>query len=650
MVSLSACLKRKNTECSALGVYGLAFAAAICATLAISSKVVPEGASSSEKLMTIFPVHSGQFLLAILLALLFGMVFRRVRLNVAALVVSGLFSACVVIGRSFNEAGNLSCLKDGLVNILASAVCWFGFACLAYAVICVCYWCLRRLSDNGSRPTAENEASMVAMRPFLFPLLVILVCWMPYVVALFPGMTCYDLVAQLQQFFGASNPTNHHPWFMTIVFGGLYQLGFTIGGCSNAGLFAIALMQVLASAATGANIQLWLSRLCCPKLIRCSTLAFFALWPIFPIYGMWCVKDVLSALLMTNFLMQVVLRVFASRSGVLSTRGFLSWPCIVTMAVFCSLSRNNCVYIVLPTLLVMVLFMGREERKTVVAAVLAVASAFAIWSYVFLPLASIEKGNVREALSLPLLQTAKVVGLHGAHLNVGEREAIQNACAVSIEDLGELYSHRTADNVKFKFTFEEGELREWAKAYIDLGIRYPGDYLYVLLETNYGYLYPAPSQGYAGLRSEIDPVSSVMINQQFIDHKDSDATSLEHVLYDLSPTFPGLRSCLSSLIEVANNLPFTWVVFAPAGYIWICVILLVYIAQHNKPGLLLVVPFVLLLLVCLISPLNGSIRYALPYVYLLPFVLGCATSALRVSRSSEPKHDLSGSGSTERRG
>lgn len=341
---------------------------------------------------------------------------------------------------------------------------------------------------------------------------------------------------------------------------------------------------------------------------------------------------------MVNFLMQVVLKVLIIQ-GEMRPCGFLSWPCIALMAALCSFSRSNCVYIVIPTLLAVALQSGHGKRRAAIAATVSVAVVFAGWSYVVLPFGGIEKGNVREALSLPLLQVAKVVDLHKGSIASEDRETLQDVCSVSIEELGDLYSHRTADFVKFKFSFEGNELEEWLKTYIRLGIRYPNDYLYVLLETNYGYLYPAPPQGYAGLSSEIDPITNIMINQQFLDRKSADAVDLQDKLYNLSPVFPGARDWLSAVIKVANSFPFTWVVFAPAVYIWLCAMLLAYIAQRKKPGLLLVVPLGLLLLVCLVSPLNGSIRYALPCVYLLPFILGCAASPLSIKTTPRMEID-----------
>lgn len=208
-----------------------ALLASFFSTLALSSRVVVEAVSPEEKIAMVFPVYPGQLLASVVLALAFYFVAKKTRWNGVACVLSILLSACIVVGRSFDLSGSLHFAKDGLFYLSVSVICWLGFAFVTYAAIAVGYYVLDKLRESRQAIFLGGRVSATVQRhPFLFPFTLILVCWLPYVIALLPGVTCYDLIAQLQQFFDAYEPTNHHPWFMTLLFGALYQLGFVVGG------------------------------------------------------------------------------------------------------------------------------------------------------------------------------------------------------------------------------------------------------------------------------------------------------------------------------------------------------------------------------------------------------------------------------------
>lgn len=599
---------------------------AFCSTASLWSTASLAGDSALGRLQEIFPVHPGQFAVFALLLVAFAWRMEKKKIDRSSFVLACVLGVCVVVGRSMNDNGNLAAVKDGLLAIGSSSVCWIGFSGLFYLVIAIIFEFLDSLSlrcTNTENQTKSNAGYLCSGRQFLKYMLLILACWAPYLIVEFPGNTCFDFLYQLQQYYGAADPTDHHPWFMTLLFGALYQVGYDLTDTSNGGLFAVIFVQFLALSATAGAVVYWIRRMGCPRKGVYLCLAFFALWPLFPLYALWGVKDILSTVLLVNMIMQVLLR-FTRLQG-RDVRVYASWPAILIVSLLCALSRNNCIFIVVP-LLAALLAVSIKRGQTVSALVVlaSVLSLYLLWTGVALPLSGVERGGITEALSLPLLQSSKCVSARSDELSDSELAAIQDACIVPVGDLDELYSHRKADEVRSKFSFDDDRLRRYLESYMSMGLKFPEVYAYVALQVNYGYVYPAPPGGYAGLESEITTVTMDLVG---LEHRESNSRSMDETLYSLRNAFPDAKAALRSAVLAANNLPILWMVFAPACYIWASATLLVYLFRRRKRGRILLLPLAIIFLICIASPLNGSIRYAFSFAFAAPLLFGCAASA-----------------------
>lgn len=99
----------------------------------------------------------------------------------------------------------------------------------------------------------------------------------------------------------------------------------------------------------------------------------------------------------------------------------------------------------------------------------------------------------------------------------------------------------------------------------------------------------------------------------------------------LDPEYPQitepLRNGYLQCIRTLYTTPIINVAFSPATYVWCAlVVTLIMLNKRRYAELWVLVPAALVLGMCLLAPINGSIRYALPLLYCAPILLSFACS------------------------
>ena len=140
---------------------------------------------------------------------------------------------------------------------------------------------------------------------FILPLLIILLCWLPYTVAFYPGFVPSDGLKQLNNFFGSGNFTDNHPAFSSMLMGWAMMLGRKLGS-DNLGIFIFTAPQMLIIAAVMASCFPLFRKLRTPLLLRKLTLAGFALIAIWPNYAFSLLKDSLYMAMILLFVIQLI--------------------------------------------------------------------------------------------------------------------------------------------------------------------------------------------------------------------------------------------------------------------------------------------------------------------------------------------------------
>ncbi len=457
---------------------------------------------------------------------------------------------------------------------------------------------------GGSAGEPEPERRPISSKKlFLCSLIVLFIAWSPYVISMAPGSDCPDISWQIAQFL-SGDYSSHHPLWSTFVYGAVFSAGNAVAG-SGAGLLCAMLLQTVALALALSLEVVELHRLGFKRPVLFVALVFFAIVPVFGSYCQWVVKDSLFGSCFALYATVFVRCCIQAVRGDASRRDLLL---LLAVSVATGLLRNNGFYVVALAALAFALVYRKALALKGVLLVLAVIPLTMGLNQVALVVTGAQKGDMREALSIPFQQTARYVLYHGDDVTKEEQSAID--AVLDYSDLAERYVWSVSDAVKGKAnTTDRQALLAYFRVWAQQGLRHPVCYLEATLDQTFGYwsvFNPAVyGQEYAGY-------GTVWVSR--------------NVGGEAGSFFPALAGKVSTVIAAIKNLPFLRFFSISGFYTLAGLVLAAFALYRGKPMVLLfLLPSALLLLTCIAGPLNGSIRYSFGFIAAFPIVTGaCA--------------------------
>lgn len=514
----------------------------------------------------------------------------------SAALVSLFFALCLLFGQSFEATDSWAPLLGSPLRVALSLVMAAGYTLFFFPLVSALFhWLDRQAQAAPPAPLSRKEQ----VRFFFLCFALILLCWLPYLLLCYPGSVTYDGMYQLGQYFGQTEATNHHPWLSTLLMGGIVSLG---GDNLSLGIFLYVLFQSLVCAAALAGVC-WQVRALTGRAAAWLTLAFFALVPNFGGYAQMFVKDTLFFGVFAAFFLCVVL--FLKVRG---KAGPLLWAGLLLTGLLCALLRNNGLYIVVPTLFLLIPA-ARSLAARLGAAGLGVAilAVYLCFNQVLLPAWGVAPGSVREVLSLPFQQTARYVQVCGDTLTEEEIAVIDGV--LDYETVVSSYDPRVSDPVKNTYHGDSEALKEYLELWLRQGLRRPDVYLEATLNSMFGYFLPGYRYGPFGGNYFFMQQSSYGLEVEFA-----------------HPDAPQLADAFSRLW---SQTPGLGLLNAPGTFSWLLVLASVALLRRRKGvALIACLPLWLSLGICCVSPVNALVRYMLPIMAATPLLLACTFSAL----------------------
>ena len=213
----------------------------------------------------------------------------------------------------------------------------------------------------------------------------------------------------------------------------------------------------------------------------------------------------------------------------------------------------------------------------------------------------IEKGSIREALSVPLQQLARVEANKKDELTADEYEGIHKF--IMCDDIKSYYNPRLSDPIKGKLNeeyFSENK-GEFIKLWLKLFVKYPKEYVESFLCNTVGYWYP-------------ETVHTV-ITKNIYNFEDGIVIQKQPILQIES------IEAYTNFID-ARNIPVITMVFSIGATVWITIILAMYCVYKKKYKLLtMYIPVCALWLTVLASPVHAEYRYIFGLFTTIPILM-----------------------------
>lgn len=385
------------------------------------------------------------------------------------------------------------------------AVIFMGFVCLFYYLLhfLYSYACdrkrlyrvlLTRYQDvpytyEGRRPHVSAcfsaFANFIRSHTALCAFLCCLFCWLPYYLYQYPGIMTPDSINQFEQILGVIPWSNHHPWVHTLVFGLFYHIGYAL---TKNMVIAVSVYTFFQMCLLAGSVAYFISTLRSHKIrpfVLLMIMAFYALIPYHAVFSVTVWKDIpfAAAVLLFScaiFRLSVQNNVCAKNLSIFMISG-----------VMICLFRSNGWYAFLLAL-PFLLFGFRHKAKAVYPPLFAALLLSIIVKYPVMNAFHVQQPDFIESVSIPMQQITAVI-CNDRYLSEEELTLIEQV--VDLTYIRDLYNPIFADNIKELVRagnqdYLVAHKKEFLKLWIDLGLRYPGDYLTAYIDQTYGYWYP----------------------------------------------------------------------------------------------------------------------------------------------------------------
>lgn len=535
-------------------------------------------------------------------------------------------SFLMLLGESFYQYSNWDKVFGGKTAFLLSVGKGAGVAIGLFFVFHII--CLQRIELER-----YAEQKYKAWRETFFVVLLLMLCWIPYIIAMFPGNFCPDAADEIAQITGSSQYcwtiksivpeyegalwNNHHPVFYTWLLAVFVKLGEVLNSSTIA--FALyTVLQCVCMASVFAYFLNYIKKMGVQRKVRLGILLFFALNPIFPLWGVAISKD-------TYFSMVVLLSILYLYRLIKMPEQCTIKNCVVTSAwlLLMMLLRNNGFYMLL-AILPFIAYFFRKERKQFIRVVAVLVIPMLVFQIgvqgILFPALHISKGSIREMLSVPFQQTARYVKEFELELDaedIKNIQAILGKAEEKISVIGERYVPEHADAVKNRYNPQAtGEdikryFKTWAKGLV----KHPDVYIEAFLNLGYPWFTFDSHYDFRYYNEFVqeDAKGNMQRTEQRVREMLGDMERLD--------CFERTSQAITYMVDTLAKIPFlSWTVEF-SFYTWAYIIgLLILVIRKKHQELLACGILFMNYLICFVGPVAYT-RYAMPMIVCAPFVV-----------------------------
>mgnify|MGYP005757505935 CR=1 FL=1 len=575
------------------------------------------------------------FLLFALLSMFFKKSFFRedIKKNgkkIFKVILSLLFSFFMVFGYSYMKINSWDMIFANTFQLFKAIIVFIGYYILFRAIINYMFdIIISKIEIQEIKESTSKVYNFIFVKhSFIIPLVIILISWLPYLIAYYPGIIMADSSNQIKQYFGIDIPeggatasanlinenvkiTNHHPVLHTIILGSCMQIGRIIGD-DNIGVFIYTILQFFLLSSTFAYLINYMKKLQIPNWIRTLTLLFFALIPVFPFYALEITKDVPFTCFVILYLILIYNLIINANAQKCKMKQILS---IILLSLLVTLFRNNGIYVIALSL-PFIAIIDKLNRKNILIASVVIIVIYKLIQSVLFPILQITPSGIRESLSIPFQQTARYVKEHGNELTEKEKNVIDKV--LKYNTLSSRYNPVHADAVKNEYNKDATteNLVEYFKVWVSELVKHPTTYIQATMNNTYGYFYPETKvkEFTVGYTINVDKRLNETGNFNY------------HYIGKLKP----IREFISSELKIIQKLPGFSRVINKAFNTWIIILLFIYLLYSKRYRYIIyLMPFVTIILVCIASPVNAYFRYTLPFIFGMPLTIAIFMDILK---------------------
>lgn len=523
---------------------------------------------------------------------------RELKVNRPVFVLANIYSILLILGGSFYRTASWKEIFEcSVAQKIKAGLTYIGMLIILYFALMF----IMEYIDSEKKQTVSKWVCTYSVKSILITWLIIVLCWLPYIIIKYPGIVAWDTATAFKNYFDNGTLDNGVPVFTVLYFSLYIRLG-SLFGSQNNGLALFVCIQSISMSGVLAYFICYLERCGVVLVYRIIVLVTVCILPLYPYTAMQMGSDVpytITVMIYTVFLIRYVFKNEEIR--------WYEWVFQAFVLIMMTLFRHTGIYIVTVSMVVLLAVKkGKHKMSVLLIHILATGAYFIANSYIVPNITSGNAASGSAMLNLTRQQLANYV-IRYNDLTEDERYVLNKM--VEVDAIMDKYNPELADGVYMitNKNISHEETKEYLKLWIKLFFRHPDAYLQAAMNMWYGYFYP-------------DYVCKTKPYVFYELHNISGSENLnifypDHYAYE--------RELTESWKELLYKMPIISTLYGIGIYTWMIIFSLVCaIWKRRWNFIFIMVPCILTLLICMMSPVCGYTRYAFPIMFIMPFILG----------------------------
>ncbi len=537
-------------------------------------------------------------------------------------IISILFTIFMITGEIISVTGNIIYLVKPKY-ILLTLIKVIGFYYLFDSILSF----INGVIKNISFKKISNKKSIfnwylkkLEKYPFRTSFISILIIFGIYIFAFYPIVLSPDPSFQIKMYFNVHtkyidwviqrnpliNMTNHHPIIHTYLLGGCISLGRKLIN-DNFGLFLYTLFQTLVYSSVLAYTVKFMKK----NNVNIKYIFFVLLLYLFvPMYGFYTVSGVKDTYY-TSFMILFVLFIYDFIHNYKEKKvSILYLVYLYFVILLLCLFRQNGLYVVILTM-PFVMFYSKKNILRITSVFVSIILSMWCFNNLVIPALGVSDGSIREALSVPFQQTARLAKYHDDIIEEKDKVVIDKL--LNYKTLGKRYVPTLSDKVKNQYNKNatKEDLKNYFKVWFKYLFKEPICYVNATLNNIHGYFYPVSKNWYFYYKYDTRILDGNLVNYHYVNSE-----LLRQILTIYGTIYPYIP-----LIGLVSSIGM--------GLYFILYLISYLIDKKLKKYIIVLVPLITSILVCFVGPANTYFRYAMPYLYVLPALFGLLIKEMR---------------------
>lgn len=516
-----------------------------------------------------------------------------------------IISIQFVIGNNLQERGqSITSFTDFLISMLKVIILSIIFIGLHYSIEK-----LVKMVDIKRKEKKQVEVK----HKWLIYFSIIIICWIPTLLAFYPGIISYDGGYQIRDFI-FEGELRHHPVLVTILYTVFYKFGLNVLGAPTLGMFLYSIFQMCFMASIFSYSVKFIEEETEKKWVRNISIMFYAIFPYNQLFSMMTTKDVLFA----GFAIIFIINLYKMLKQKYKLNDYIY---MLLISVLMLLSRNNVVLTMKASLVLMILIFIKDKYKLI-----KIISIFLITIILYQMingmLYSSGKGTNNESfLRTSIFSQACGKIVREKELTEDEKEKI-DFYFYDYKNLGKFYRENIADSTVKRTNNKniKENKQEFLEFMLELFKKYPITFLDSYLNTTRGYWY----------------IQDESFNKIWNDQKPDTMGTLELYCFAIGKgklavkadsKIPILKEFYQKMFcrNEYRKIPILYIVFQPAFYFYILIAYLLYEIYKKDKIKIAIGTFLFVFFASCYFANCSIVRYIYPIIVCIPILLGLVT-------------------------